>query len=389
MRLEPEARRGKPLLYIVAALAAGAVILTALSPYASLGWRIALAALVMTVLLSYTLPAFGKYLRKRIFWYTATFFVALALNFFLPRLIPGNPVDIILQDLMMGITDVSRATALKNQYIAQLGLDKSLVEQFFIYTGNLFKGELGMSLYLAQPVAKVLASKIPWSVAIMMPAILVGWLVGNMLGAQAAYKKGVYDKVIFPLSLFLSSIPSFIFSMLMLLWLGVSWNWFPVLGGFDAQIINKQSLVYYRSLVAHWALPFISQTLIIIGGQAIGMRSMALYELNADYVLFAKLQGIRDRKITRYVFRNAVLPQVSGLALSLGGMVAGSTLIEIVFSYPGLGQQLMMAIRNVDYPLISGCTLVISITMLVANLLIDIVYGLIDPRVRSAQTEES
>jgi peptide/nickel transport system permease protein len=384
----PGAQGKKAAAYILTALLVGVLIVIALSGHASLGWRLALAILVAAVVASYAMPTFGKYLRKRIYWYTGTFFVALALNFLLPRLIPGNPVDIILQDVLAGITDSSAATALKNQYIAQLGLDKSILEQFFRYTGNLFKGELGMSLYLAQPVAKILASKIPWSVAIMLPSILVGWLAGNLLGAYAAYKKGIYEKVIFPVSLFLSSIPSFIFSMLMLLWLGVSWGWFPVLGGFDAQIISKQSGVYYMSLLSHWALPFISQTLIVIGGQAIGMRSMALYELNVDYVLFAKLQGIRDRKVTRYVFRNAMLPQVSGLALSLGGMVAGSTLIEIVFSYPGLGQQLMMAIRNVDYPLISGCTLVISITMLVANLLIDIIYGLIDPRVRTAQAEE-
>lgn len=386
--LPMEAKSRRALLLAAGTLALLVLLMRLLSPHLILGWRIALGVVIGLLSMSCLLPTFGKYLRKRLLWYLATFFVALALNFLLPRLIPGNPVDIILQDLMTGITDTSRAAAIKNQYIEQLGLNKSVVEQFFVYMGRLFKGDLGKSFSLSLPVAQVLMNKIPWSVAIMLPSILTGWLVGNLLGAMAAYKKGVYDKIMFPMSLFLSSIPSFIFSMFMLLWLGVSWGWFPVLGGYDAQIVNKSSMQYYLSTLSHWALPYISQSLIIIGGQAIGMRSMALYELNVDYVLYAKLLGIRDKRVTRYVFRNAVLPQVSGLALSIGGMVAGSTLIEIVFSYPGLGMQLMTAIRNVDYPLISGCTLIISITMLVANFLIDIIYGLIDPRVRQAQAEE-
>ena len=126
----------------------------------------------------------------------------------------------------------------------------------------------------------------------------------------------------------------------------------------------------------------------MIGGQALGMRSMAIYELNADYVLYAKLMGLPDKKITGYVFRNAMLPQISGLALSLGTMVSGSLITEIVFNYPGIGYWLFTAIRQLDYPLISGCTLVISVTVLVANFLLDVLYGLIDPRIKAAQVEE-
>ena len=168
----------------------------------------------------------------------------------------------------------------------------------------------------------------------------------------------------------------------------VDLKWFPTSGGYGYDLIPNLSWQFVKSVFGHYQLPFWSIVLVAIGGQAIGMRSMSLYELNADYVLYAKLLGIRDKKVTRYVFRNAMLPQVSGLALSLGAMVTGSTLIEIVFGYPGIGLQLMQAIRNIDYPLISGCTLIISVTMLMANFLIDVIYGLIDPRVRSAQVEE-
>ncbi len=373
------------LLIIALAVAALALLLPG---FVTLGWRLAFALVVVFYAGTYLFPASGKYYRKKMRWYLVTFVIALALNFLLPRLIPGNPVDIMLADIVSGIQDSSKAAAYKQQYIESLGLDKSIPEQFLLYVSNMLKGDLGISFTESRPVTAILGTKIPWSVAIMLPSIVVGWVVGNLLGAVTAYKKGLFDKTIFPAALFLSSIPSFILAMMLLLWLAVGLRWFPVLGGYNTLIVDKTSMVYYRSLFAHWTLPFLSQTLINIGGQAIGMRSMSLYELNADYVLYAKLLGIRDKKVTRYVFRNAMLPQVSGLALSLGAMVSGSTLIEIVFGYPGIGLQLMQAIRNIDYPLISGCTLIISMTMLVANFLIDIIYGLIDPRVRSAQIEE-
>ena len=194
--------------------------------------------------------------------------------------------------------------------------------------------------------------------------------------------------MIFPISLFLSSLPAFVFALLMQYTLGVNLGWFPVQGGYAGNLLPSAGMVYYVSLFRHWQLPFLTTVILMIGGQAIGMRSMSLYELNVDYVLYSKLLGIRDRKITLYVFKNAVLPQITGLALSLGTMVGGVLITEMIFSYPGIGLQLQKAVRNVDYTLISGCTLVISMTVLVANFLVDIVYGLIDPRVRAAQSEE-
>lgn len=335
------------------------------------------------------LKNFSKYFGKKLLWYLLTFVVALMLNFFLPRLIPGNPVDGMIADSLAGITDSTKAAAIRQEFIEKLGLNKSMFEQFVDYVKGLFRGDLGVSFTnYPRPVLEIISTKIPWTIAIQLPSILIGWVIGNLLGAVAAYKKGVFDKIIFPFSLLLSSIPAFVLGMVLLLVFGVNLNWFPVLGGYSSTLIPSASFEYIWSLFRHWQLPFISTCLVMIGGQAIGMRSMSLYELNADYVLYAKLLGIPDKKVTRYVFRNAVLPQITGLALSLGTMVGGALITEIVFSYPGIGQEMMKAIRNIDYPLISGCTLVISITVLVANFLIEIIYGLIDPRVRSAQNEE-
>jgi peptide/nickel transport system permease protein len=137
----------------------------------------------------------------------------------------------------------------------------------------------------------------------------------------------------------------------------------------------------------HYQLPFWSIVLITIGGQAIGMRSMAIYELNADYVKYARFLGIKDRKIIKYVFRNAMLPQITGLAQSIGTMVAGALVAEIVFSYPGLGSTILTAVLGGDYPLISATTLIITVMVLVAFIVLEIFYGLIDPRVKAAQAE--
>lgn len=140
-------------------------------------------------------------------------------------------------------------------------------------------------------------------------------------------------------------------------------------------------------MFVHYQLPFWSIVLITIGGQAIGMRSMAIYELNADYVKYSRFMGIKDRKIVRYVFRNAMLPQITGLALSVGTMVGGALVAEIIFSYPGLGSTILTAVLGQDYPLISATTLIITIMVLAANFAIEMVYGILDPRIKAAQAD--
>lgn len=332
---------------------------------------------------------FGKYLTQKLFWYLLTFIVALFLNFFLPRLIPGNPVDVLLAQLTAGMTDTAMAMEMKQEFYAHMGLDKPLMVQFFTYCGNLLHGDMGRSFtQYPREVSDILAQSLPWTIGIQLPSILVGWALGNTLGAVAAYKKGVFDKVIFPVSLFLSSLPSFVFALLLQYTFGIVLGWFPPFGAYANNLLPGAGMEYYLSVFRHWQLPFLTTVILMIGGQAIGMRSMSLYELNVDYVLYSKLLGVRDSKITLYVFKNAILPQISGLALSLGSMVGGALITETIFSYPGIGLSLMKAIRNVDYTLISGCTLIISLCVLVANFLVDIAYGILDPRVRAAQTEE-
>jgi peptide/nickel transport system permease protein len=222
---------------------------------------------------------------------------------------------------------------------------------------------------------------------LQFPAIIVGWLIGNTLGALAAYLKGGFDKALMPLSIFISNFPAFGMAVVLLVIFAVNLKWFPTSGGYGFDLIPSFTWSFMWSVIVHYQLPFWSIVLIAIGGQAIGMRSMSIYELNADYVKYARFLGIKDRKIVGYVFRNAMLPQITGLALSVGTMVGGALVAETIFSYPGLGSTILTAVLGQDYPLISATTLIITMMVLIANFILEMVYGLIDPRIKAAQAD--
>jgi peptide/nickel transport system permease protein len=335
------------------------------------------------------LKEYHKYFLNKLGWFLVTFVCAFILNFILPRLMPGDPVAAIVSRMAQGMTDATGVQAIYEQYTELFGTNKPIYQQFFIYVRNVFRGDFGFSFsQYPRTVADVLSNSILWTIALQFPAIIVGWLIGNTLGALAAYLKGGFDKVLMPVSIFLSNLPAFGMAIILLVIFGVNLEWFPTSGGYGFDMIPEFSWKFIRSVIMHYQLPFWSIVLIAIGGQAIGMRSMSIYELNADYVKFARFMGIRDRKIIGYVFRNAVLPQITGLALSLGTMVGGALVAEIVFSYPGLGQTLLTGVMGQDYPLISASTLIITIMVLSANFIIEILYGFIDPRVKAAQAEE-
>jgi len=301
---------------------------------------------------------------------------------------PGDPVAAIVGRLAQGMSDTTGMKAVYERYAELFGVDKPMIQQFFIYVRNVLKGDFGLSFsQFPRPVADILSSSIMWTIGLQFPAIIVGWIVGNVLGAVAAYSRKGWDKVIMPVSIFVSNIPAFGMAVILLAIFAVNLKWFPTSGGYGYDLIPNLSWQFVKSVIVHYQLPFWSIVLVAIGGQAIGMRSMSIYELNADYVKYARFMGIKDRTIIRYVFRNAMLPQITGLALSIGTMVGGALIAEIIFSYPGLGYTLLNGVMGQDYPLISASTLIITIMVLLANFLIEIVYGLIDPRIKASQAE--
>jgi peptide/nickel transport system permease protein len=328
----------------------------------------------------------SRYLGRRLLWFLGTLVVALMLNFFLPRLIPGNPVDTIISNIARGGGVGGDALKeISENYYREFGLDKPIWQQFLIYLGQLAHGNLGTSF--AQYPASVntlIGQSLPWSIVLQVPAILIGWIVGNVLGALAAFRGGWFDRGAFVTSLFATSIPYYCLAILLLFIVGVQLGILPIGGAYSFGLSPE----FFGDAITYFWLPFWSLVLVFIGGQAVGMRSMAIYELGADYVNFGRGLGLSDNRITRYVFRNAMLPQITGLALSISGLVAGALVTELVFSYPGVGTLLFNAISQVDYPVIQAVTLIITLAVLLANFAVDIVNGLIDPRIRAAQSGE-
>ncbi|MFP4416030.1 MAG: ABC transporter permease [Fibrobacterota bacterium] len=344
-----------------------------------------------------------RYILHRAGWYILTFLVAITANFYLPRLGEGNPIDIVMSRIGAGL-DTKSAKEKEEAYLKEFGLvevnkDGAIVrgedgkpietpsyKQFFNYLFKVIRGDLGTSfLNYPKKVSDIMKESLPWTLALQVPTIIFGWIIGNVLGALAAYRRGMFDKILFPLALLASSIPFFAFGMLLMYQFSVVWEIFPAVGAYAGGLIPGFNLTFIASFAYHYLLPFLSVFLILAGGQAIGMRSMCIYELGTDYIKYAKWLGINENKILFYTFRNAMLPQLTGLALSLGMMIGGQIITEMIFSYPGIGMAVLTAIQGNDYPLIQGCTLIITVSVLLMNFSVDILIGFLDPRVKAGQ----
>jgi len=335
------------------------------------------------------LKGYVNYFSKKLVWFLITFVAAFLLNFYLPRMMPGDPVAVITQKAARGMTSATGVQKVYQEYQELFGTNKPLLTQFFLYVKNVAHGDFGISFsQYPRKVSDIIWSSVWWTIMLQLPVIIVGWLIGNILGALAAYLKGGYDKILMPISIFFSSLPAFGLAVIVLVVFAIELKWFPTSGGYGYDMMPNFSLPFLWSVFVHYQMPFWSIVLIIIGGQAIGMRSMCIYELNADYVKYSRFMGIKDWKIVRYVFRNAMLPQITGLALAIGTIVGGALVAEIIFSYPGLGSTTLAAVVGGDYPLISATTLIITLMVLIATFTIEILYGFIDPRIKAAQSEQ-
>lgn len=334
------------------------------------------------------MSTFQRYLLRKLMWFIAAALAAMTLNFFLPRMIPGNPVDAIIAQMTQGgQADSASMQRIYETYMEEFGLNQSALQQFLSYLSKVAQGDLGTSFarYPA-PVSDMIGDALPWTIALQLPAILVGWILGNVFGAIAAYRGGWFDRGGFVASLIASSIPYYCLAILLVYGVAVKLEWLPARGAYSFGMWPNWSWAFASDALQHYWLPFFSLVIVFIGGQAIGMRSMAIYELGSDYVDYSHGLGVPNSRITRYIFRNAMLPQVTGLALSIGSLVGGALITEAVFSYPGVGSLLFTAIRQNDYPVIQGITLLIMIAVLAANFAVDILYGVIDPRIRASQS---
>ncbi|WP_405087683.1 ABC transporter permease [Microbispora sp. NBC_01389] len=322
-----------------------------------------------------------RYFGRKLLVYGLTFFVAVTVNWMIPRFMPGDPVRSMLS--RANVAQPAAVEAMRVHYTAMFGFDLPLWRQYLNFWGSLLRGDLGISIWLfPTPVTDVIIRAVPYTLGLLIPSILLSWVAGNRFGAFAARRRWL-DNTVLPLGYVLTATPYMWLAILLAWAFGIVAGIFPVAGPYGFDLQPSWSWVFLGSLAQHWFLPFASLFLVAFGGWAIGMRNMIIYELEADYVNYLRALGAPMRLVRRYAFRNAILPQVTGLALQLGVLVAGALVTEIVFSYPGLGRLILQAIQNQDFFLLQGTFLFIVIGVLIANFVIDIAYVLVDPRTRT------
>lgn len=320
-----------------------------------------------------------RYFGRKALLYLLTFVLAVTVDWLIPRFMPGNPIQALISRASL---KAEAAKLMYDYYLKIFGLDVPVWQQYLNFWNSLLHGDLGISVYLfPQPVSQIIARAVPYDVALLLPAILLSWYVGNNVGALAARTKSL-DNTILPIGYILTATPYMWLGLLLGWFFGIKLNILPFSGAFSAELRPALTLTFIGSLFLHWVLPFLSLFIVQFGGWAIGMRNMIIYELESDYAHYLSALGAPNTLVRRYAFNNALLPQITGLALQLGVIVAGALATEIVFGYPGIGLLILQAIQNHDYFLLQGCFLFVIIGVLVANFVIDIVYVIIDPRTR-------
>jgi peptide/nickel transport system permease protein len=320
-----------------------------------------------------------RYLARKAGFYLLTFVVAVTIDWAIPRFMPGDPIQSLISRMQ---AQPESQAALTGYYTNAFGLDVPLWKQYLNFWNGLLHGDLGTSIWqYPRPVSSLILHAVPYTLALLVPAIVLSFLAGNKVGALAARRK-VLDNTVLPASYVLTATPYMWFAIMLAYIFASVMGVFPLSGAYDYSLQPSWSIDFAGSFLAHWFLPFASLFLVSFGGWAIGMRNMIIYELEADYSQYLASLGAPRRLIRRYAYRNAILPQITGLALALGTVVAGALVTEVVFAYPGIGSMTLTAIQNRDYFLLQGIFIFIIVGVLIANFVVDIAYVVIDPRTR-------
>ncbi|MFI7427819.1 ABC transporter permease [Micromonospora sp. NPDC049836] len=324
-----------------------------------------------------------RFLLQRTVFYLFTAWAAITLNFFIPRLVPGDPVQSLITRNQGRIS----ADAIESLRVL-FGLDRndSMWEQYLDYWRQLLHGDLGLSFtFFPAPVSTVIGDSLPWTVGLVGITTIVSFLLGTALGVGAGWRRGSWIDGLLPATTFLSSIPYFWLGLVAIAVFAGPGSFFPSSGGYEPGLVPAFDQYFIPSAIQHSILPAATILVSSMSGWILSMRNMMVTVSSEDYITVAHAKGLSERRVAlSYAARNALLPNVSGFALSLGFIVGGTLLVEIVFSYPGLGYQLFQAVGSKDYPLMQGIFLIITISVLVANLLADVAYLLLDPRTRKS-----
>ncbi len=305
------------------------------------------------------------------------FFIILTVLFFLFRLSPGDPISKIV-DPMLTPEDMKHL-------ISQMGLDKPMWEQYIIYLKNFIVGNFGVSFHYGEPVSQIIKARLGWTILLFTSATVLAAVVGVFLGKVAAWKKGSRLDNFMSISALVCYTLFIPWFALILLWvLGFKFQLFPLGGVLSPELWvgNSSPLVKLLDLIHHMVLPLMTLFIINLGSYLLLMRSSMLSVLREDYIITARAKGLSEKIIRdKHAAKNAALPVITSVGLSLAFSINGGALTEQIFTWPGIGRELIFAVSNNDYPLAQACFLLIALVVLVANLVVDLLYAYLDPRI--------
>lgn len=324
-----------------------------------------------------------RFILRRATFYLFTAWAAITINFFLPRFLKGDPISAYLARNQGTSPEIAESLRI----LFGLNHDRSLWEQYLDYWGLIFSGDLGRSIsHGLAPVTEIIAGALPWTIGLVGVATIMSFILGTLTGTIIGWRRGSRLDVLIPVTSFFSTVPYFWLGLIAIAVFATNLGWFPASHAFGRGSVPGWNIEFVLEVIKHGTLPALTIVVTSLGGWILGMRNMMVTVLDEDYVTVAQAKGLSGRRVmTRYAARNAVLPQIQSFALALGFIVGGTLVMELVFSYPGVGKLLLDATSAKDYPLMQGLFLVITLTVLVANILADVAYAVLDPRTR--QTE--
>lgn len=322
-----------------------------------------------------------RYALRRLGFYLLAGLAAVILNFALPRMMPGDPATAMFARFQ-GKLQPEAMDALREAFGFTQG---TLPEQFYAYLSHLVRGDLGISIaYYPAPVSEAIGTGLVWTLGLTGVAVIISFIIGTGLGALAAWRRGGWlDSVLPPALSFIGAFPYFWLSMFALYGLGFALDLVPLRHAYSDDLEPGWTWLFISDVLWHALLPGATLVIATLGGWMLSMRNTMISALGEDYIKMAQAKGLAPRRVlVNYAMRNALLPNITGFGMALGFVLSGSLLMEIVFSYPGLGYLLVVAVRNQDYPLMQGLFLAITFAVLFANWLVDLVYLWLEPRTR-------
>lgn len=328
---------------------------------------------------------FARFIYKKVGFFFLALFIAMSLVFFLPRLLPTDPVELMIaRTAASGNYTPDDLAQMRQTYEEKFGLNEPLLTQYGLFWRNFLTMDFGPSfLRYPRSVGSLVAGALPWTIVLVLPVLPLSYLIGNYIGAKTAYFGGRKNKIAYVVTMYTSQAPYYWMALILVFVFGAALHWFPTSGAYSPYFIGPVlSLEFLLDVLQHYILPFLSLLLLTCGIWVVGMRSMTLYEKGAEYIQYARQLGFREDKLRKYAQRNAVLPQFTGLPGILGLLIGSTMLVEVVFQWPGIGYLAYNAAINLDYPLLQATFIFGSLFVLIGNLVVDIAYGFIDPRIR-------